>query len=104
VYYGLGRLVVPFLTAGLVRTAEVRDKELTFAWYGLARGRDGRAVLSDAFTIFVGLAMFLLLLPPSSGFSMRPDNRAPNKPLERPGVNTCANAAAASAGRSAPSR
>jgi len=39
VCYGLGRRVVPFLTAGLVRAAEARDEKLAFPWYGLARGR-----------------------------------------------------------------
>ena len=62
VCYGLGRRVVPFLTAGLVRAAEFRDERLTFPWYGLARGRDGKAVLSDAFTILVGLATLLILV------------------------------------------
>jgi hypothetical protein len=62
VCYGFGRQVVPFLTAGLVRPAEARDEKLTFPWYGLARGRDGKAVLSDAFTILVGLAMLLILV------------------------------------------
>ena len=62
VCYGLGRRVVPFLTAGVVRPAEARDEKLTFPWYGLARGRDGKAVLSDAVTIFAGLAMLLILV------------------------------------------
>ncbi len=62
VCYGFGRRVVPFLTAGAVRPAEARDEKLAFPWYGLARGRDGKAVLSDAFIIFAGLAALLVLV------------------------------------------
>jgi len=36
--------------------------------------------------------------------SLNQESAPPNRPLERPGVNPCADVAAASAGRSAPMR
>ncbi len=62
VCYGLGRRVVSVLTVGFVRPAEVGDENLYFPWYGVTRGRDGKVVLSDTSTIFVGLATLLVLI------------------------------------------
>ena len=62
VCYGFGGLVVPFLTMGFARAAAARDQELTFSWCGLARGRDGKTVLSTTLTAFVGLTVLLILV------------------------------------------
>ena len=62
VCYGLGRRTVSFATAGFVRPAEIRDENLSFPWYGLTRGRDGRVVVSDTFAIVVGVAVLLVLI------------------------------------------
>jgi len=59
--YGVGRLVVPVMTAGWARPAEVRDEKLMFSW-GVARGRDGKAVLSDWLTMIAGLAAFIVVI------------------------------------------
>ena len=61
--YALGGRAVLYMTAGRVRPEEeARDGALAFPWYGLARGRDGKRVLSSAFTSLIGLATLLLLL------------------------------------------
>lgn len=59
---GLGRRVVSFVTVGFVRPAQIRDENLSYPWYGLARGSDGKLVLSDTFAGFVGLPVLLVLL------------------------------------------
>jgi len=41
---------------------DVRDSTLAFPWYGLARGRDGRRVLSGGFTNLTGRATLIALI------------------------------------------
>jgi len=60
--YALGRRALLVVTVGRVRSEEARDGTLAFPWYGLARGRDGRRVLSSAFTSLVGLATLVVLI------------------------------------------
>src|SRR5215469_17004102 len=59
---GLGHRVVCFVTVGFVRPAQIRDENLSYPWYGLAPGSDGKLVLSDTFAGFVGLPVLLVLL------------------------------------------
>jgi hypothetical protein len=60
--YALGRRALLVVTVGRVRPEEARNGTIAFPWYGLARGRDGRRVLSSAFTSLVGLATFVLII------------------------------------------
>jgi hypothetical protein len=60
--YALGRRTLLFVTVGRVRSEEARDGTLAFPWYGLARARDGKHVLSSAFTSLVGLAALVVLI------------------------------------------
>ena len=61
--YALGGRALLCVTAGRVRPEEeARDGALAFPWYGLARGRDGKRVLSSTFTSLIGLATVLVLV------------------------------------------
>jgi len=60
--YALGRRALLCVTMGRVRADDLRDGPLAFPWYGLARGRDGRRVLSAGVTSLLGLATFIVLM------------------------------------------
>ena len=60
VCYPIGKTIVPWVTLWCARTEEP-DEHLTFAWYGVARGRDGKTVLSERATEFVGLAVLIMV-------------------------------------------
>jgi len=61
--YVLGRRALQCVTLGRVRPEEeARDGTLAFPWYGLARGRDGKRVLSSGFTSLMGLATLVVLI------------------------------------------
>lgn len=57
--YGIGRRAVSLLTGSQVRTEE-EDEGLAFAWYGVARGRDGKLVLSESLAGIVGFTVLVI--------------------------------------------
>lgn len=59
VCYPIGKTVVSWVTLRSARTEEP-DEHLTFPWYGVSRGRDGKAVVSERATEFVGLGVLIM--------------------------------------------
>ena len=44
--YGLGEIIIPILTLNRARS-QSESKIISLPWYGIARGSDGRFVLSE---------------------------------------------------------
>lgn len=60
VCYGAGKVLVPVITFGRVRT-QGDHEDISFRWHGIARGTDGKIVLSAETTSLCGLAILLLV-------------------------------------------
>jgi hypothetical protein len=73
--YWIGKGAVWLMTGGRVRTAE-EDDDLDFAWYGIARGRDGGLVASQVLVGLVGFALVVIGAVVTGWFINNPDEAA----------------------------
>lgn len=61
VAYSVGRIVLPVLTLGTIRSERLSDL-VSFPWHGMTRASDGKYVASAETTAIVGLVAIVLAI------------------------------------------
>jgi hypothetical protein len=59
--YGVGKVIVPVITFNRARS-QGESEIISFPWYGVGRGSDGRSVLSPGLTGLLGGLMVILFV------------------------------------------
>ena len=67
VCYGIGKIIIPVISIDRARSHD-ENEIVPFPWYGIARGHDGRFVVSPGLTGFCGMVALLFLLAAVLGF------------------------------------